>query len=627
MKNVLILITAFLLIGCGGGSNNNLKSNDKKDDKYSYIPKKIDDYLAVRFLNKATFGATESSIKELKQKGIIKWLDEQLNMPLNNKNQYLSKTIEIAKKFEPDSFDKSINQYLEDNDIVFNKDKASFHLRRYQNSAWFEIAINSKDQLRKKLTYALSQIVVESLAEPIFTRRAEAIARYFDILQQNAFKTYKSLLIDISHSSSMSLYLTFNGNKKEYIQNGSIVYPDENYAREIMQLFTIGLYELNLDGTPVLKNNKKIPTYTQKDITEVAKVFTGWDIKRNPRYGLVGFTRGDLTHPCEFNSQYHDYREKRVLGKVIPSNLSGSKDIEALIDILMQHKNIAPFISKILIQRLTKSNPSPAYVKRVAEVFNNNGNGVKGDLKAVVKAIFTDKEFWDDLKNKKIVKFKEPVVALTQFFRAFNAQPFPKFKIKNKNFYIYNCFFFNEPTYLGQVPGRAFSVFNFYDKEFIPNDKEFQNSKSVAPEIQITTEASIIEFNNHLFALLRYYEKSLGLTFNGNINWNRLHLDCSSEQEVVKNALYKNIDSNTSWDDIAFSNKKDALNAIINHLDRKLTGNRLSKEFKNILFNRYIEIVKTNYLNKNNKPLRDFYKFITVPIIVAIMTSNVNMTE
>jgi uncharacterized protein (DUF1800 family) len=425
----------------------------------------------------------------------------------------------------------------------------------------------------------------------------------------------------------MSLYLTFNGNKKEYMQNGSIVYPDENYAREIMQLFTIGLYELNTDGTKVLKSGKPVPTYTQKDITEVSKVFTGWDIKRNPRYGLIGFTRGDLTHPCEFSEQYHDFGEKKVLGKIIPSGLSGSEDIEALIDILMEHKNIAPFISKRLIQRLTKSNPSPAYVQRVAEVFNDNGNGVKGDLKAVIRAIFTDIEFWQDIKDKKVVKFKEPVVALTQFFRAFDAKAFPKFKIKNKDFYIYDCFFFNEPNYLGQVPGRAFSVFNFYDTDFIPNDKEFQDSNTVAPEMQIATQSTIIGYNNNLFVLLRYYEKSLGLTFNGNINWNRLQLDCSKEHQIVQQELFRGISSDTKWEDIPLVNRQNAINAVIEHLDTKLTGNRLSKEFKDILFNRYKQLVEDNYLNRNNKPLREFYKYITVPIIVAIMTSNVNMTE
>ena len=657
MKKLFILIALFIVIGCGGNGGGNSKNTDssldssgsttnqnqesnstKPDDRYSYIPKQIDDYIAVRFLNKATFGATPKSIEHLKKVGILTWLDEQLNMPLENKNEYLEETIKIAKKFEPESFKNSIEEYLEDNSIVFNKDKASFAMTRYQNSAWFDIAIKAKDQLRKKTTYALSQIVVESLAEPIFTRRAEAISRYFDILQQNAFRSYKDLLIDISHSSSMSLYLTFNGNKKEYTQNGSIVYPDENYAREIMQLFSIGLKELNLDGTPILdKDGNTIPTYTQKDITEIARVFTGWDIKQNARYGLIGFTRGDLTHPCEFTKEYHDFKEKKVLGKTIPAGLSGDEDIEALVDILMEHKNIAPFISKILIQRLTKSNPSSEYVERVAKVFNDNGNGIKGDLKAVIKAIFTDKEFWEDIKAKKVVKFKEPLVALTQFFRAFHAKPFPKFRLKGKDFDIEDTFFFNDPSYLGQVPGRAFSVFNFYDKEFIPNDKVFQNKHLVAPEIQIQTEAKVIGFNNALFTLLRYYEKSLGLSFNGNLNWNRLHLDCKDEFDSFEKEIDGTLDRNITLQDITLKEDREqskgetkrekALKALINELDIKLTGGSLSDEFKNELFNRHIDTLYSSSIVKAKKPLTEIYKYVIVPTIVAIMTSNVNMTE
>jgi uncharacterized protein (DUF1800 family)/predicted protein tyrosine phosphatase len=643
--SIFFLITAFILLGCGGGgstfedSSPNSTTQPGKNDKYSYIPKKIDDYIAVRFLNKTTFGATKESVANLKEKGILKWLDEQLDMPLKDKDEYLRKTIEIAKKHEPDHFKRTANEYIEDNGYVFNRAVASFHLRRYQNSAWFEIATSAKDQLRKKVTYALSQIIVESLAEPIFTRRAEAISRYFDILQQNALGNYKKLLLDISFSSSMSLYLTFNGNKKAHLVGDSIVYPDENYAREIMQLFTIGLDVLNIDGTTLLdKDGKSIPTYTQKDITEVARVFTGWDIKRNPKYGKIGFTRGDLTHPCEFTQEYHDFDKKLVLGKTIPAGLSGKEDIEALVDILMKHQNIAPFISKILIQRLAKSNPSPDYVQRVAEVFNDNGDGIKGDLKAVIKAIFTDIEFWDDIKSKKIVKFKEPLVAFTQFLRAFYAQPFPKYKVKGMSEnYIYNCFFLNDPKYLGQVPGRAFSVFNFYDKAFIPNDQEFQSKKIIAPEIQIQTESNIIGFNNNLFTMLNYFEKSLKREFNGNIAWNRINLDCSDEFNVVEKELDGVLDRNVTLEKITLEKDREksngetkrekALKALIKHLDTKLTGNRLSLEFRDALFQKHINTLYTNRISSSKEPLKEIYKYVIVPTIVAIITSNENMTE
>jgi len=645
LKFLYTLMVILLLNACGGGSTSSTSkvdtTNTTEVDKYTYIPKEIDDYVAVRFLNKATFGANKDSIKELKEQGIVKWLDNQLNLPLNDEQLHLRTTIDISKKFEPSSFPDSIEDYLADNDIVFNKNKASFQLRRYQNSAWFTIALFEKDQLREKVTYALSQIIVESLAEPIFTRRAEAISRYFDILRDNAFGNYKNLLLDISHSSSMSLYLTFNGNKKEYLVGDSIVYPDENYAREIMQLFSIGLYELNLDGTPKLDSEgNTIPTYTQEDITEVAKVFTGWDIQRNPRYGLIGFTRGDLTHPCEFTSEYHDDREKKVLGNTIPAGLSGSEDIEAMVNILINHPNIAPFVSKILIQRLTKSNPSPAYVQRVASVFNDNGKGVKGDLKAVTRAIFLDPEFWEDINNKKIVKFKEPIIALTQFYRAFNPKPFPIFRLKGKDYDIENVFFVNEPSSIGQVPGRAFSVFNFYDKDFIPNDSYFKDNKLVAPELQVQTEAAIISLNNHFFDRLKLYEQKVVGSGGGNIRWDRLIIDCSEEDEVVEMALEGSIDGNinnlenTTYEDDKKANDDNetkralALKSLIDYLDTKLTGGRLSQEFKDELFDRHIETFYSNGVeNKGENTKREIYKLITSPLIVAIMTSNINMTE
>ncbi len=610
------------------------------NDPYAYIPKEIDDYIAVRFLNKATFGATTDSIAQLKEKGIIKWLDEQLNMPLEDKQLHLRTTIEISKKIEPSVFPKSVEEYLEDNDIVFNK-VASFRMRKNQNSAWFSVSLFQKDQLREKVSYALSQIIVESLAEPIFTRRTEALSRYFDILRNNALGNYRDLLLDISFSSSMSLYLTFNGNKKEHTVGDSIVYPDENYAREIMQLFTIGLKKLNIDGSAIVDaNGNTIPTYTQKDITEIAKVFTGWDIKRNSTYGRIAFRQGDLTHPCEFTEKYHDFGEKKVLGQTIPAGLSGEDDIKALVDILMNHQNTAPFISKILIQRLTKSNPSPEYIQRVATVFRDNGQGVTGDLKAVVKAIFLDEEFWSDINNKNHIKFKEPLVALTQFFRAFNAQPFPKFRIKGKNYDVENVFFLNEPSAIGQAPGRAFSVFNFYDKDFIPNDSYFKENNLVAPELQIQTEDAVIRMNNYLFDKLRLFEKKVVGDGGGNIKRNRILLDTSEEDAIIELALEGSVDGNISnLADRSYQEEKDAnggkepkralaLKALIEHLDKKLTGKQLSKEFKDELFNKHIETFYSSSVeNKKESTSKAIYTSITMPLIVAIMTSNVNMTE
>jgi len=595
------------------------QTSGKQDGSYSYIPSgdALSDAMAIRFLNKATFGANKDSIKELRRLGVVKWVDKQLSLPLV-KNNYLIKTIEMAKEAAPSENPNSVEEYLADNDIVFNKAKASFHSPRFMESAWFDIAMTSPDQIRQKLTYALSQIIVESDFEPIFLRRGEALSRYFDILSQNAFKSYKDLLTDISFNSGMSMFLTFNGNKALYKNEADVsIYPDENYAREIMQLFSIGLNELNIDGTPKKDNNGNlVPTYTQTDVNELARVFTGWDLKRNKKFGLVGFTRGDLTHPVEFTSKYHDSGEKKLLGKTIPAGLSGEDDIKAAIDIIMSNPNVAPYISKNLIMRLTKSNPSPAYIGRVARVFANT----QGDLKEVVKAILLDEEIWDDIKNARSVKFKEPLIALTSLYRTLEIKPLPYwyfcgFKGPTDNrasncTKVYNKFLFNNPTnYLGQGPGRAPTVFNFYDNSFIPNDDEFKNSSEVAPEMQIQNDTVLIKFNNQIRKIFDWEENRMlandknensieeivanapadgntpiyyigadKYTFNLKDDYNFLELRIDGDKDGDFSELK---DANQNGD-IAKINK--AVKEYIDFVDNKLTGGLLSSDEKEFIY-------------------------------------------
>jgi uncharacterized protein (DUF1800 family) len=599
------------------------------------IEKHIPDATAIRFLNKATFGANKKSIRELKEEGISSWLNRQLAMPNQPNHRHLRRTIALAKKFEPSNHPASIEEYLADNDTVFNKNVASFQMKRYQMSAWFETAMGDRDQLRNRVAYALSQIIVESLAEPIFTRRAEALSDYFDILTRNALGNYRDLLLEISHSSSMSLYLTFNGNRKNYQEGTTTIYPDENYAREIMQLFTIGLYQLNLDGTAKHDaQGNTIPTYTQEDITEVARLFTGWDIKRNRRYGRIGFVRGDLTHPVELTEEYHDGEEKHILGVTIPAGLGADEEMERFIDILMAHQNIAPFISKQLIMRLVKSNPSPAYVERVSEVFNDNGEGVKGDLKAVVKAIFLDPEFGNDIAPQ---KFKEPIIAWTQVLRAFNAQNYDTFKVKDKDFNITDAFFINAPN-LGQSPSRAFSVFNFYDNDYIPNNDYFKSNGLVAPELQIQNDSVLIALNNYFAYNLKRQEKRHPNGW-GNIGRDRYFVDCDEEYNLVEKELEGTVDrdfeplngvtrdNDTTADANGVTNRDRAVKAVIDLIDRKLTGSRTPQAKKELLFEHFKEAFYDRKLIRADDPELKIYENIIVPIVVAIATSEINMVE
>ncbi|MCK5855306.1 MAG: DUF1800 family protein, partial [Sulfurovaceae bacterium] len=449
-------------------------------NKYPHLPKNITNDIAINFLSLSTFGATKISREALEQKGIELWIDEQFTLPYKEK-MHLKRTISLTKQTQPTENTATIKEYLAENDTVFNLSIASFKVNRYQMSAWFETALFDEDQLRHRVAYALSQIIVESLAEPLFIRRAEALATHMDTLTKHSFGNYKELLLEVSHSASMGLYLTYNGSKKEQQVGTTTIYPDENYAREIMQLFTIGLDMLNLDGTAKLDSNgNTIPTYTQTDVNELSKVFTGWDLQKNDRFGQVFFKKGDLTKPLEFTPEHHDFGAKNILGQTIEAGNDGTEDISSAIDILMAHPNVAPFISKQLIMRLVKSNPTPAYVSRVAMVFNDNGAGVKGDLNAVVKAIYLDKELWE---SSDIKKFKEPLLAYTQFLRAFKIEPMPVWRTsKTATVDIHNRIYMLDPTaFLGQGVTRAFTVFNFYSNQYIPNDTVFKQEKLSAP--------------------------------------------------------------------------------------------------------------------------------------------------
>ena len=391
MKKIIYICIIVLLVGCGG-SGSSSKSDTKNSNvstqkKENYIPEKLSDEIAIRFLNKATFGATQKDVEHLKKIGVEAWLEEQFNV-MNIERKYVTKMIEIAKLYNPEENNYSIKDYLEDNDTVFNKNVGSFDSPRYRLSAWFDVVLNSESQLREKVAYALSQIIVESDAVGIFNRRAEALANYFDILSDNAFNNYSTILKKISFSPGMGVFLTYNGNKAAYKEGDNLILPDENYAREIMQLFSLGVNLLNQDGTAKLDaNGNYIPVYTQKDVNELSRVFTGWDLKRNSKFGRVVPRDGDFYHSMEYTNKYHDFGEKHFLGKTVPGGLTPPEDINAAIDIICSHPNIAPFISKKLIMRLIKSNPSKEYVKRVTDVFKKSNGNLKEVIKTGLKPI------------------------------------------------------------------------------------------------------------------------------------------------------------------------------------------------------------------------------------------------
>lgn len=426
---------------------------------------------AARFLSQAGFGGNHDDIQEVIDLGYEGWLDHQSTLPTSNYYDMYQ-----------DIWDELFNNYVsngEDPEDIFGPYSLHF------NYAWWEILNTKEDMLRQRMAYALSQILVTSY-ESGLSDYAETIPLYYDILMSNALGNYEDLLLDVTKSTAMGFYLSHYNNPKADPANN--VHPDENYAREIMQLFTIGLYELGIDGIPEEDaNGDWIPTYDNTDIQELAKVFTGLgpgelheDIEwaDEPFFGLW-MGGADHTFPMAMYEDWHETGEKVLLGgaHTIPDGQLGMEDVDEAVNFLFNHDNVGPFLAFRLIQRLVKSNPSPAYVQRVAETFNDNGSGERGDLLAVAKAILLDEEArscsW--FENPDNGKLKEPVLVLAQVMKSIPLTT-PSGDYWNNGYdLMYEA---------GQTPMHSPSVFNFYTPDHAPVGP-ISDEDLVAPEFKI----------------------------------------------------------------------------------------------------------------------------------------------
>jgi uncharacterized protein (DUF1800 family) len=317
--------------------------------------------------------------------------------------------------------------------------------------------------------------------------RQFAVAAYADVLWDGAFGNFRTLMQNISTNAAMGYYLTFAGNRKANAATGAV--PDENYAREAMQLFTIGLLKLNNDGS--LQGGTAQETYTQDDITGLARVFTGWNLD-----SADNTTPDRLRRPMANIASQHETGVKTFLGSTIPAGTAGPQSLNLALDTIFAHANVPPFICKQLIQRLVTSNPSAAYVGRISQVFINNGSGTRGDLKAVVRAILLDAEARTDPgASTSFGKLREPVMRLTGWARAFSANsPSGAWAIGDTS---------STATRLGQSPGRSQSVFNFFRPGYTPPNSAIATAGLVAPEFQITNEPSVIAYVNYMSALIQ----------------------------------------------------------------------------------------------------------------------------
>ena len=427
-----------------------------------------------RFLTQATFGPTKTEIDALTGKKLAdlnNWISAQIALPAS---LHLTATDEDWRTYTAIADNP---QYSQQN----------------RQAAWWKLALTAPDQLRQRVAFALSELMVVSDLNGVLANNARALANYYDIMTRGAFGNFRTVLEEVTLSPIMGVYLTsLRNSKATFDASGkAITLADENYAREIMQLFTVGLSQLQPDGTlKVDPLGVPIPSYDNKTITEMARVFTGMAFySANP----VPNFRGEPTNylqPMMMYPAFHDDGAKTIIGGMtLPANQGATKDLSDALDALFNHPNTAPFISRQLIQRLATSNPSPGYVYRVAQAFANNGRGVRGDLGAVVRAILMDYEARSSAvaATASFGKLKEPLLRATEILRAFNGGA------NNGRVGI-----FNPEGTLAQAALRASTVFNFFEPAYVyPGD--LAAAGLVAPEYQLLTDTTAISMPNQLW--------------------------------------------------------------------------------------------------------------------------------
>ncbi len=420
---------------------------------------------AARFLTQATFGPTLADINGVVATGYAPWIDGQMAMPSTS---HLAATRADAAAFP------SAGAYpiTPDN----------------RQAAWWMVSVTAPDQLRQRVAFALSEIFVVSDAAPSLANQPEALANYNDMLANDAFGNFRQLLQDVTLSPVMGNYLNLLQRAAAEPAQGTSA--DENYAREVIQLFTVGLNNLNPDGSLALeRNGQPVPTNNQATIVQTANALTGWSYhSTDPAPSFYG-APPDWYDPMQLYPGYHDNSQKTIVGgTILPANEGGAADLGMTLDALFNHPNTGPFICRQLIQRLVTGNPSAGYVYRVAQVFADDGNGTRGDLAAVIRAILLDYEARapDLTANVGYGKLKEPLIRETALFRAFHASA------QENRFAI-----FTPDQDLGQAALRAPTVFNFFLPDYAPSGA-IAAAGLCAPEFQITTASTAISVANTL---------------------------------------------------------------------------------------------------------------------------------
>jgi uncharacterized protein (DUF1800 family) len=464
-----VLALTVTLAGCGGSGSSSTPNPTPASAPPNPSVVNADAY---RFLNQATFGATEAEANQLTALGdatvrYAKWIDQQMALPTSTGYAYVQAAYQA----------KSATTGFSSGQVQIDR-----------IDIWFQNAVHGPDQLRQRVAWALSQIMVVSQVSLL--NYPLGLADFYDLLAREAFGNFRELLEHVTLHPMMGQYLNMRGNRKP--NDALNIRPDENYARELMQLFTIGLVQLNPDGTVQRDSQgEAIPTFDQSVVEGFAHLWTGWnwacagDSPANCAFKNTTATLANQSLPMQAFADQHDSGAKQLLSYAgaakpsIPAGQTPERDLQDGLDNIFNHPNVGPFISRQLIQKLVTSNPSAAYVQRIAQVFNDDGTDTRGNLAAVVRAILLDTEARDAPTGAAIAtagKLKEPLVRMTQFWRAYNGRA-ASGKFVNLN-----------PTAIfGQGPLQSGSVFNFFSPFYAPPG-EIADQGLVAPEFQIATE-------------------------------------------------------------------------------------------------------------------------------------------
>lgn len=449
--------------GSGGGSSP-IAGGPSPSPSPTPTPTPIAAAQASRFLQQATFGATKADIAQVQSLGFDGWITDQVGRARTAHWDWL-----VANGYNAAA---NIN-----------------NTAGFDNSVWRQI-IAEPGQLRQRVGMALAEMMVVGIDGININWKQFAAAAWLDVLLDNAFGNFRTLMDRITYNAAMASYLTFLNNRKANAATGAL--PDENYARELMQLFTIGLYRLNMDGTLQMSGGRPVETYTQSDVSQLARVFTGLTVDSSD-----GTTPDRYRRTLIVNAGIHETGASTFLGATVPAGTDGAGAVKIALDTIFAHPNVPPFVSKQLIQRLVTSNPSPAYVGRVATVFADNGTGTRGDLRAVVRAILLDSEARADTGTSSTTggKLREPVVRLANWARAFGATSTGGlWPIGDTS---------SSTNRLAQSFGRSPSVFNFFRPGYTPPNTAIANASLVAPEFQITNELSVIAYVNYMQGVIQ----------------------------------------------------------------------------------------------------------------------------